>query len=79
VNQRLLVLIRFVRALHPHFDFVLHPGYKVDVMEVASMTSLLQPFAAAQLTIAIARVFGKAVKFRHCPATVSAPASVPVL
>jgi hypothetical protein len=24
-------------------------------------------------------MFGKAVKFRHCPATVSAPVSVPVL
>jgi hypothetical protein len=42
-------------------------------MEAVSMTSLLQPCAAAQLIIEIARMFGKAVKFRHCPATVSAP------
>ena len=40
----------------------------------------LQPLdAAAQLTTAIARMLGKAVKFRHCPATVSAPASFPVV
>ncbi len=38
------------------------------------MTSLLQPCASAQLITAIARMLGKAVKFRHCPATVSAPA-----
>ena len=49
------------------------PAIKVDVMEVVSMTSLLPPRAAAQLIIAIARMFGKAVKLRHCPATVSAP------
>jgi hypothetical protein len=48
-------------------------------MEVDSMTSLLQPDAAAPLTTAIARMLGKAVKFRHCPATVSAPASLPVI
>jgi hypothetical protein len=51
----------------------------VHVMEVVSMPSLLQPDAAAQLTTAIARMFGKTVKFRHCPATVSAPASLPVV
>jgi hypothetical protein len=34
---------------------------------------------AAQRTTAIARMLGKAVKLRHCPATVSAPAQRPVL
>jgi hypothetical protein len=34
---------------------------------------------AAQSTTAIARMLGKAVKLRHCPATVSAPAQRPVL
>jgi len=48
-------------------------------MEVVSMTSLLRLCAAAQLIIAIARMFGKAVKFRHCPATVSAPVSTAVV
>jgi hypothetical protein len=49
-------------------------------MEVASMTSLLRHSrAAAQLIIAIARMFGKAVKLRHCPATVSAPVSFAVV
>ena len=43
------------------------------------MTSLPQHRASAQLTTVIARMFGKAVKFRHCPATVSAPANVSVL
>jgi len=52
------------------------PAIKVDVMEIDSMTSLLQPDAAAPLTTAIARMFGKTVKFRHCPATVSAPVSL---
>jgi len=42
-------------------------------MEAVSMTSLLPPRAAALLIIAIARMLGKAVKLRHCPATVSAP------
>jgi hypothetical protein len=55
------------------------PAINVDAMEVDSMASLLQPDAAAQLTTAIARMFGKTVKFRHCPATVSAPASQPVV
>jgi hypothetical protein len=44
-------------------------------MEAASMTSLQPLDDAAQLTTAIARMLGKAVKVRHCPATVSAPAS----
>jgi hypothetical protein len=48
-------------------------------MEIDSMASLLQPDAAAPLITAIARMFGKAVKFRHCPATVSAPASFSVV
>jgi hypothetical protein len=42
-------------------------------MEVVSMTSLLQPYVVAPLIIEIAGMFGKAVKLRHCPATVSAP------
>jgi hypothetical protein len=48
-------------------------------MEIDSMTSLLQPDAAAPLTTAIARMFGKTVKLRRCPATVSAPSSLPVV
>jgi hypothetical protein len=45
-------------------------------MEVASMASLLQRARATALfIIAIARMLGKAVKFRHCPATVSAAVS----
>jgi hypothetical protein len=55
------------------------PAIKIDVMEIASMTSWPLLRAAAQLTIVIARMFGKAVKFRHCPATVSAPALLSVL
>jgi hypothetical protein len=43
------------------------------------MTSLLQPYAAAPHITAIARMLGKAVKVRHCPATVSAPASPSVI
>jgi hypothetical protein len=31
------------------------------------------------IIIEFARMLGKAVKFRHCPATVSAPASEPVV
>jgi hypothetical protein len=48
-------------------------------MEIASMSSLPQLRAAAQLILVIARMLGKAVKFRHCPATVSAPVAAPVL
>jgi hypothetical protein len=42
------------------------------------MTYLLFRRGAAQFTTAVARMHGKAVKLRHCPATVSAPAPVPV-
>ena len=42
------------------------------------MTSLPLNRWAAQLTTAIVRMLGKAVKFRHCPATVSAPRSTSV-
>lgn len=35
------------------------------------------PLGRAQFTTAIARMLGKAVKLRHCPATVSATASWP--
>jgi hypothetical protein len=48
-------------------------------MEINSMTSLLWYSAAAQSIAAIAGMFGKAMKFRHCPATVSAPASISVV
>jgi hypothetical protein len=48
-------------------------------MEIRFVASLLQPDAAAPLTTAIARMFGKTVKFRRCPATVSAPVSFPVV
>jgi hypothetical protein len=48
-------------------------------MEIDSMTSLLQSYAAAPHITAIARMLGKAVKVRHCPATVSAPALLPVI
>jgi hypothetical protein len=43
-------------------------------MEVDSMTSLLLRLGAAQLITRIARMLGKAVKLRHCPATVNASA-----
>ena len=43
------------------------------------MTFLLLHRGAAQFTTAIVRMHGKAVKVRHCPATVSAPAPVPVV
>ncbi len=42
------------------------------------MPSRLRTLFAAQLTTVIARMLGKAVKLRHCPATVSAPACVTV-
>ena len=42
------------------------------------MTLWLLRHGAAQFTTAIARMLGKAVKVRHCPATVSASASVAV-
>jgi len=48
-------------------------------METRSMASrLLNRNEAAHYTTVFARMLGKAVKFRHCPATVSAPASVSV-
>jgi hypothetical protein len=49
-------------------------------MEVAFMASR-SPLhrGAAQFTTAIVRMLGKAVKLRHCPATVSAPAIQAVL
>jgi len=48
-------------------------------MEIDSMTSLLRAITAAQTIIVIARMLGKAVKLRHCPATVSAPVSLVVV
>jgi hypothetical protein len=48
-------------------------------MEVTFMSSLRLNERAAFLTMAIARMFGKAVKLRHCPATVSAPVSASVV
>jgi len=46
----------------------------VDVIETQIMTPL-RPIWGGQVTTSIIRMFGKAVKFRHCPATVSAPDS----
>jgi hypothetical protein len=43
------------------------------------MTFRLLLRGAAQFAIAIVRMLGKAVKIRHCPATVSATASLPVV
>jgi len=43
------------------------------------MTYRLPHEPAAQFTTAIVRMHGKAVKVRHCPATVSAPATTPVV
>ncbi len=44
------------------------------------MTSLAASLSErSQFKTAIARMLGKAVKFRHCPATVSAPASQAVV
>jgi len=48
-------------------------------MKVSFMSSLLLVDRAAFLTTAIARMLGKAVKLRHCPATVSAPALAAVV
>jgi hypothetical protein len=55
------------------------PAINVDVMENCSMALLLHTYGAALLIIAIARMLGKAVKLRHCPATVSALAPVLVV
>jgi hypothetical protein len=51
----------------------------VDVMENGSMIFWLSDRGAARFTTAIARMLGKAVKLRHCPATVSATPPVPVV
>jgi hypothetical protein len=48
-------------------------------MEVCFMASLSLLVGATQFITAIARMLGKAVKFRHCPATVSAPAMLAVV
>jgi hypothetical protein len=48
-------------------------------MEVVSMPSLPLFYAAAPLITAIVRMLGKAVKLRHCPATVSAPVFLAVI
>jgi hypothetical protein len=45
----------------------------VDVIEIHSMTALPSNFGWIRVTTLIVRMLGKAVKFRHCPATVSAP------
>ena len=47
-------------------------------MKVCFMSSLLLESRAAHFITAIVRMLGKAVKLRHCPATVSAPAVPPV-
>jgi hypothetical protein len=52
------------------------PAINVDVMEIGSMRYRLPgSMRAAQFTTAIARMLGKAVKVRYCPATVSAASS----
>jgi hypothetical protein len=43
-------------------------------MENASMAFRMLLHLEEQFIMAIARMLGKTVKFRHCPATVSAPA-----
>jgi hypothetical protein len=43
-------------------------------MENASMAFRMLLHLEAQFIMAIARMLGKAVRLRHCPATVSAPA-----
>jgi hypothetical protein len=48
------------------------PAIKVHVVEIFSMTPF-HPILGDGVTTAIVRMLGKAVKFRHCPATVSAP------
>jgi hypothetical protein len=55
------------------------PAINVDVMEIGSMTYQLPcSRKAVHFTSAIARMLGKAVKVRYCPATVSAASSGPV-
>jgi hypothetical protein len=55
------------------------PAINVHVMEIGSMRYWLPcTIMAAYLTTAIARMLGKAVKVRYCPATVSAASSGPV-
>ena len=53
-----------------------NPFVNVHDMKVCFMSSRLSTQSATHFTHAIARMLGKAVKFRHCPATVSAPASL---
>jgi hypothetical protein len=48
-------------------------------MEITFMPLRPLLLGAAHFTTAIVRMFGKAVKLRHCPATVSALALRPVL
>jgi hypothetical protein len=48
-------------------------------LKVYFMPSLLHSVQAAHLITAIVRMLGKAVKLRHCPATVSAPAFTAVV
>jgi hypothetical protein len=49
-------------------------GINVDVIETGLMTSWSFRRGTPSLTTTIARMLGKAVQLRHCPATVSAPA-----
>jgi hypothetical protein len=60
---------------HSLFDFKRRPGYKRVVIDISFMSFWQFLDGAAQLITAIARMLGKTVKFRCCPATVSAPAS----
>ena len=60
------------------FDFVGGGFYKCGCHRNSIHDSLAAQCWAVQVTTAIIRMFGKAVKFRHCPATVSAPGSMDV-
>ena len=61
-----------------HFDFVGGGFYKCGCHRNSIHDSLAAQCWAGQVTTAIVRMFGKAVKFRYCPATVSAPYPISV-
>jgi hypothetical protein len=58
--------------LRRHFDFVGGGFYKCGCHRNSFHDSLTAQTRAERVTTAIIRMHGKAVKFRHCPATVSA-------
>ena len=78
IRSALIILARCVlRAEIELLTSRRFPAIKVDVMEIRSMASRLLRDGQRNSTTAIARMLGKAVKLRHCPATVSAPAPMP--